>query len=272
MKTNIIILILLMYACAFNSVAQDIIYLNDGTREEARVILIGEREIQYKKFSNLDGPVYSINKNNIFLITYETGDYELVGRPPKPENARKKGLSTDFARNILSYHAFDVIFGDFTISYERLISSGIVGFKVPVSVGYDYWFTDKDYDRYYYGDRNFYSRFFSGAGVNFYPMGQGMFRYFVGPHVRAGQGMELLYVENWFSDDDGNYYYEVKEIRNEGFYTQFFIDNGMMFTPVKNFSVSVIASVGFRYFPEASYRYDAMRPDGHFAINLSFKF
>lgn len=271
MKTNIIFLMVFMCAYALDSVSQDIIYKKDGSREEVRVILIGEREIQYKKFSNLDGPVYSINKSNILLITYETGDYEIVSKAARPENIRKHDLATDFARNILSYHAFDVVFGDFTISYERLISSGILGFKVPVSVGYDYWFADKDYD-YYYGNRNFYSRFFSGFGVNFYPMGQGMFRYFVGPHMRAGQGMELFYEYSWFYDEFGNYYEEVKEIRNEGFYTQFFIDNGMMFTPVKNFSVSVIASVGFRYFPEASYRYDAMRPDGRFAINLSFKF
>ncbi|MBW6460438.1 MAG: hypothetical protein K0B08_07675 [Bacteroidales bacterium] len=272
MKTSIIFLMVFMYACAFNSVAQDVIYKKDGTREDVRVILIGEREIQYKKFSNLDGPVYSIDKSNILLITYETGEYELVSKSPRPESTRKQELATDFAKNILSYHAFDVVFGDFTISYERLISSGIIGFKIPVSVGYDYWFADEDYDRHHYGGRNFYSRFFSGAGVNFYPFGQGMFRYFVGPHVRAGHGMELLYDYSWFYDEFGNYYEEVKEIRNEGFYTQFFIDNGMMFTPVKNFSMSVIASFGFRYFPEASYRYDAMRPDGHFAINLSFKF
>jgi hypothetical protein len=75
----------------------------------------------------------------------------------------------------------------------------------------------------------------------------------------------------YYYDDYGDYYSD-EQVTIEGLYTKFFIDNGVIFTPVKNFSVAAIASVGIRYFPQASYSSDVVRPDGHFAVNISYRF
>lgn len=259
MKKSISSLLLLVFAFSFNSFSQDIIYKNDGSKEETKIILVGEKEIQYKKFNNPAGPVYTIEKKDIMLITYENGEYETINKQENMEKPVKPDLTKDFARNVFSYHLFDLIFGDFVFSYERILSNGQVGFKIPVAFGYDY------YSNYY----NFNNVFYSGIGVNFYPTGQGKWRYFMGPQVLVGLGQENDWVA--YFDDNGNYLYD-EQVENEGLYTKFFVDNGVMFVPVKNFSISAIASIGVRYFPEAAYNEDVVRTDGHFAVNISYRF
>jgi hypothetical protein len=234
-----------------------VIYRTDGSREEARITLVGEKEIHYKKHINLDGPEYSLSKSEILLIEYENGSYEAMGEKSAPENG--KNLNTDFARNVISYHLFDLVFMDFTVSYERIFPSGKIGIKIPVAFGYDYYNDLYDFSNIVY----------SGIGVNFYPTGQGKWRYFMGPQVRFGLGRESDWL--YYYDEEGLYQYD-EYVENEGFYTKFFIDNGVMFMPVKNFSVSAIGSIGIRYFPEAIYNEDVVRTTGHWAINLGYRF
>lgn len=63
--------------------AQDIIHKNDSTTIEAKVQEIGEAEIKYKKFSNPDGPTYTLKKSDVSYIVYQNGDKE-VYTVPKP--------------------------------------------------------------------------------------------------------------------------------------------------------------------------------------------
>lgn len=259
MKKSILTLLFLVFAFTLKSYSQDIIYKTDGSKEEAKITLVGDREIQYKKFSNQAGPVYTLAKKDILLITYENGEYETISKEESVEQHVKPDLKKDFARNIFSYHMFDLVFGDFAFSYERILSPGQVGIKIPVALGY--------YRNNNFG--NFNNIFYSGIGVNFYPTGQGKVRYFMGPQARIGLGQESEWVT--YYDDNGNYLSD-EEVESEGLYTQFFVDNGVIFVPVKNFSISMIASVGVRYFPEASYDSDVLRPDGQFAVNISYRF
>jgi len=259
MKNVVILSFLFLFCFSFLAGAQDIIYKKDGSKEEAKIILVGEKEIQYKKFSNLAGPVYSLDKNDILLITYENGEYEMISKTENVEKPDKIDLRKDFARNVFSYHMFDLVFGDFAFSYERILSNGQVGLKIPVALGY--------YRNNNFG--NFNNIFYSGIGVNFYPIGQGIVRYFMGPQARIGLGQESDWVI--YYDENGDYMND-EEVKNEGLYTQFFVDNGVIFVPVKNFSISIIASVGVRYFPEAQYSDDVLRPDGQFAVNISYRF
>jgi hypothetical protein len=67
----------------FSVFAQDVIHKNDSTTLEARVQEIGEAEIKYKKFSNPDGPTYTVKKSEVSYIVYQNGDKE-VYTVPKP--------------------------------------------------------------------------------------------------------------------------------------------------------------------------------------------
>ena len=53
--------------------AQDVITLKNGEDIMAKVVEIGSTEIRYKRFDNLQGPTYAIEKVRVFRITYENG-------------------------------------------------------------------------------------------------------------------------------------------------------------------------------------------------------
>ncbi|NTV84335.1 MAG: hypothetical protein HGA23_08565 [Bacteroidales bacterium] len=264
MKKVAVLSLLFLFGFIYYSAAQDIIYKKDGSKEEAKITLVGVKEIQYKKISNPDGPVYSLAKSEILMITYENGEFEVFQVQGDISKQTKQELATNFAKNVFGYHLFDVIYGDFTFSYERILSSGTVGIKIPVGFGYAY---NSDY----FNNNNEWVKnlFYSGISVYLYPTGQGKWRYFLGPNVRVGYGKQ----SDWMTyyDDYGNYLYD-EEVDNEGIYTKFYMDNGVMFTPVRNFSISAVVGVGVRYFPEAGSYSNAVMPTAYFSMNIGYRF
>lgn len=65
----------LTFACNCAS-AQDLIVKKDGTVIQAKVTKIGTSEVEYKKWSNQDGPQYSIAVADILAINYMNGEKE----------------------------------------------------------------------------------------------------------------------------------------------------------------------------------------------------
>ena len=55
------------------SFSQDVILKNDGATILAKVMEVTTSEVKYKRFENLEGPTYSILKNELSNITYENG-------------------------------------------------------------------------------------------------------------------------------------------------------------------------------------------------------
>ena len=49
----------------------------DGSIIRSKVVEIGTSEVKYKKFSNQNGPTYSISKSEVQAINYENGEKEL---------------------------------------------------------------------------------------------------------------------------------------------------------------------------------------------------
>jgi hypothetical protein len=264
MKKVSAFILLFVFGFIFYAGAQDVIYFKNGSKEQSKIILVGAKEIQYKKFSNLDGPVYSLAKSEIQMITYENGDYEMFSTPSDVTKQAKEELKTNFAKNLVGYNLFDVVYGDFTFSYERILSSGTIGIRIPVGFGYAY---NSDY--FNNNDNWVKNAFYSGIGVNFYPTGQGKWRYFLGPNVRVGYGKQSYWQTMW--DEYGNYIGE-EETAAEGIYTKFYVDNGVMFTPVRNLSLSAVVGVGIRFFPEAAYDYNTVMPTGYFSMNIGYRF
>ena len=56
--------------------AQDLIVKRDGSVIQAKVTKVGTSEVEYKKWSNQDGPQYSIAVADILAINYQNGDKE----------------------------------------------------------------------------------------------------------------------------------------------------------------------------------------------------
>ena len=64
-----------MFSCSILS--QDVIVKYNGDELEVKVVEVDFESIKYKKFSNLNGPVYNISKSEIFFIKYENGDKDI---------------------------------------------------------------------------------------------------------------------------------------------------------------------------------------------------
>ena len=68
-------LFLLIAACiATVAQAQDVIVKRDGSTIISKVLEVNQADIKYKKFSNQQGPTYTINKSEVMAINYESGD------------------------------------------------------------------------------------------------------------------------------------------------------------------------------------------------------
>lgn len=59
---------------SFNGIAQDTLFFMNYDTLLAKVISIKQNEIQYKKFSNLEGPSYYIKSKKVNRIVYPSGD------------------------------------------------------------------------------------------------------------------------------------------------------------------------------------------------------
>lgn len=68
------VLLFLMLLSATSVFAQDVIVKKDGSTILSKVVEIGSAEVKYKKFSNQNGPTYTISKTDIQAINYENGE------------------------------------------------------------------------------------------------------------------------------------------------------------------------------------------------------
>jgi len=72
-----LVLALFLAIIAGSTFAQDVIIKNDGSTVLCKVQEISNSEIKYKKWSNLDGPVYRLSVTDVTRINFENGEVEL---------------------------------------------------------------------------------------------------------------------------------------------------------------------------------------------------
>lgn len=255
MKKSIKILALLSFVCliGFSTQAQDTIFLKTNEKVVAIISEINNLEIRYKEFSNPTGPEYVIDKNTVNKIVFKNGDTKIISGI---------SLNKKYGRNIVAYHVFDIIYKDFSFSYEHVFKNGKLGIKIPVAVGYN---TKEGRD----GPREYINLFYSGVGLNVYLMGQRMASYFIGPEIHLGQGQEEYYVQD-YNNYTGTTYYD------KYFYWRLIINNGISFSPIPNFRLAAVLGLGVRNYkiPESKddYNNGGFRSTAHFTISMGYRF
>lgn len=70
MKEFFIVIFLFLF---FSSHAQDIIVFKKGEELKTKVLEVGTKEIKYKKFDNLDGPIFIVKRSEVIMIKYANG-------------------------------------------------------------------------------------------------------------------------------------------------------------------------------------------------------
>lgn len=96
---------------AISCYSQDRISRKNGTSIDVKLIEIGSSNITYKELDNPDGPIHSLDKSEIYQITYNNGKTEVFGKYKTAEGARNFIISQineygiDRDRNDLSLKA-----------------------------------------------------------------------------------------------------------------------------------------------------------------------
>lgn len=85
---------------AVNAYAQDIIVKKDGTTIMSKVLEIGTSEIKYKKFSNQEGPTYTIANSDVIAINYENGEKESLQVAKEEEKLHIQKIRLDMGTEI----------------------------------------------------------------------------------------------------------------------------------------------------------------------------
>lgn len=254
---NKLILLILMLIGAHGIYAQDIIRTKDGELIVAKKISIQTDVIYYQEYNADNSDKLSIPKNQVFSITYKDGTVVDV------ITKKSKNRYTNSTNNVVSFHLFDFVFSNLTISYERILPGGKAGIQIPFSIGYKDETTslpiplpiDSEYTN------RLVSKFYSGINLNLYPTGQGKVKYFLGPSFLIGNGLYHEEVDHYSS------YYP--DPLSTGFF-KLLLNNGIVFSPVHNLSFSIIGSLGVQYMTNNTLK--KAETTGGLSINLSLRF
>ena len=68
------ILMLVAMLLPLSAFGQDVIVKKDGSTILSKVLEVNIDNIKYKKFSNQNGPTYTISKSDLLSINYENGE------------------------------------------------------------------------------------------------------------------------------------------------------------------------------------------------------
>lgn len=86
MKKHLLLTLSAILLIAISVSAQDIIVKKSGDEIQSKVVEISSKEIKYKKFSNLEGPTYTMSKDEIFMLKYENGEKEVFDSSTNTNN------------------------------------------------------------------------------------------------------------------------------------------------------------------------------------------
>jgi len=79
--------------------AQDIIILKNGEEIKSKVIEVSSDLIKYKKWENQEGPTYSSNKSDVFMIKYINGTKDVFNLSSNSVNQSAQNISNNDNKN-----------------------------------------------------------------------------------------------------------------------------------------------------------------------------
>jgi hypothetical protein len=124
-----LLLILLFTFVSFSSNAQDIIYKRTNEKIEAKVLEIGMDEIKFIPYDNPDGPIISIDKDDVAKIKFEKGSDWINWPDPYSINQNPEILNKNRA---IKFNLFSPLFGFLGFGYEQMLKPGV---NIDATVG-----------------------------------------------------------------------------------------------------------------------------------------
>lgn len=122
-KLSLVFLIVLISQLGM---AQDIIIKKNTDEIECKVVEIEEGNLKYRKFSNLDGPIYNISTDDIFMVKFENGEKEVFTTKEKTlatEETNNTNILPNRVHAIRLGYSLGNIFNTILVDYEATIFS-----------------------------------------------------------------------------------------------------------------------------------------------------
>lgn len=126
--------ILLLLATLFGSLlvsqAQDLITTKKGEDIQAKILEVSSKEVKYKRFNNLEGPTFTLNKSDIVMVRYENGDKDIFEEDNTSLNARgeiREGMRYREYKNLYNHRLY---LRDFRDAYSPGWA-GVASFFIP---------------------------------------------------------------------------------------------------------------------------------------------
>lgn len=108
---------LFVVALALSANAQDVIFLGANDSIVAKVISVGTSEITYQKWTNLEGPVYSMSIGQIAAIRYANGTYDFFSN----KNIVSKEKSTQNSSIMLTRSGNTYYYGNKVMNKDLML-------------------------------------------------------------------------------------------------------------------------------------------------------
>lgn len=140
------LLLLVVCVLTISSIkAQDLIVLQTAEEIQAKVTAITEDTVTYKRWSNLEGPTYTIAKSKIFYIKYQNGEKDIFSaNTPSQSN---KTLKTQEVIATTTKHTNKSI----PVKFQGYATLGTIFTADGAGPTLDLTFGAKIYDHFYIG-------------------------------------------------------------------------------------------------------------------------
>lgn len=143
MKTIYIFLIMVLTIAIVKG--QDVIVKTDKSEIKSKVIEITETSIKYKKWENIDGPIYNVSNNDVFMIVYANGKRDMIKQPNKQAtkpnqqnlNNRNTSLGASIQQNNNQAKTIDTTIDYKSIKVKYKPTRIYAGLQSPFSLGVD---------------------------------------------------------------------------------------------------------------------------------------
>jgi hypothetical protein len=196
------VLFLLFVLLSGASFSQDIVYRTDGTVMRIDIVSIDDGTIIYNLPGDVSGKLHYLGVSVVDSLQYEGMGTVDIKKHDNPVSRIK--------RNYIGTDAYNLLFRNVNLSFERMSPSGITSFSVEFLVNlnaesfygvWSYWdFTNNSY--LYYDPFRFFTKF----GYKYYPFNYNLNRTSA---VRPYIGASLL-LGQYIQEDWDEYYYNLQ--------------------------------------------------------------
>ncbi|MDR0831223.1 MAG: hypothetical protein LBN95_14110 [Prevotellaceae bacterium] len=125
MKKILLFITILLSFVNFTN-AQDIILTKNSDVISAKILEITSTEVKYKKFSNQDGPTFTLLKSEVSSVTYQNGEKEVFDVKPANKSANVRVSPYTFC-------GCEIMMYDMPkeLEFEQAVGSAPEGWRLP---------------------------------------------------------------------------------------------------------------------------------------------